>query len=109
MTRVLLLALLLLATQASVAESDLDAELDAEWGHKRTQATTAETPENQYAAGLKLIEKARDSKKSHCQRERYCVKLAEEQFRRNKRALDARFEGHTNDDDFNRRKNLGFK
>jgi hypothetical protein len=100
MTRIWLLALLLLNAQVGAADTDLDAELEAEWGHKRVQTKTEADLKDQYAARLKLIENARDNKKAGCRGDRYCSLLAEEQFRKNKRALDARYEGHTNDDDF---------
>ncbi|MGH8598678.1 MAG: hypothetical protein ACREXT_18660, partial [Gammaproteobacteria bacterium] len=91
-----------------VADEDLDAELDAEGGHQQIKATKVESVEDQYAARLKILESTFEAKKAHCRSGRYCVKAAEEQFRRDKRALDARYEGHTNDKEFNRRRNVGF-
>lgn len=111
MRYLVMIALLALANPLR-ADEDLDAELDAEWGHQKIQATKIESQEDKYKAQLKLIESIHDDSVERCKARgeggRYCVKAAEETFRRNKRALDARFEGNVHDQEYKRRKRAGF-
>ncbi|MBI2801404.1 MAG: hypothetical protein HYX63_14190 [Gammaproteobacteria bacterium] len=88
-------AVLSLPYAAAFAEN-LDAELDREWGHKRTETVTIEKPKARYGGRLKLLQEARDAQIASCQKkaggDAYCRKYAEEQFRREKRALNERIE-----------------
>lgn len=92
----LLLCVILGATSAPLpANEDLDAELDATWGSRRAQATEKQNPESRYRARLKILEAMRDSSLERCTRtsggQRYCRQYAQEEFRKNVRALDAEF------------------
>lgn len=79
------------------ADEDLDAELDAEWGDKRVKTYTADNPENRYEARVKLLEANRDAEAERCRVKsggsRYCLNYAEENFRKEVRALQSQFEG----------------
>jgi hypothetical protein len=112
MRKLLLIVVLGLVNPIVLANEDLDAELDAEWGHKQIQATKSESPKDQYAAKLKMLEAGRDAEIARCRAtaggNAYCSNYAEENFRRDKRALDQKYEGYTDDGEFNRRKNVGF-
>ena len=78
---------------AGFTDEALDAELDQEWGHKKIEATTVESPKDRYAARLKMLTTARANAVSHCSHsgDRYCKNYAEEQYRRDKRGLAKEF------------------
>ncbi|MGD9603578.1 MAG: hypothetical protein AB7O21_17890 [Gammaproteobacteria bacterium] len=85
-----------LATPPAFGDEDLDAELDAEWGDRRVKTYTVETPESQFEARLKILEAARDAEKERCKSRsggnRYCGNYADENFRKEVRALKKQFE-----------------
>ncbi len=87
--------ILSLSYAAAYAEN-LDAELDREWGHKRAETVTIQKPNARYSGRLKLLRDARDAQIASCQQkaggDTYCRKYAEEQFRREKRALNEKID-----------------
>lgn len=92
---VLVCGLIVTASAPLRANEDLDAELDATWGSKRTQAVETQNPESRYRARLKILEAMRDASLARCARtsggQRYCRQYAQEDFRKNVRALDSEF------------------
>lgn len=95
------LVILSVCGSSALADKDLDAELEAEWGSNRVKTRTLETPKSRYEARLKLIEATRDSQIARCKSRaggtRYCANYAEEQFRRDLRTLEQQFEGQIED------------
>lgn len=96
--RMWLVALLCCVGLSSVsADEDLDAELDAAWGDKRTKTTTIESPKQRYEARLRILEARRDAQLQRCTQKSgggpYCRKYSEEDFRREVRGLEREFEG----------------
>lgn len=95
----------------ALADADLDAELEAEWGDRRVKTYTAETPESRYEARLKLLEANRDAEIGRCKARvgnQYCSSYAEEQFRRELRVLEKRFEGQMEEMPKPKAKSRGF-
>jgi len=92
--RALCLLLLTLMSCVSLAEENLDDELEQEWGHKKVEAKQAHAPHEVYKSRLALLVGARDTALIKCAhaRDRYCRRYAQEQFRRDKRSLDKEFD-----------------
>lgn len=114
-SRLILTALVLCAGLAATparGDEDLDAELDAEWGDKRVKTYTVETPKSQFEARLKILEAARDAEIERCRSRsggnRYCGNYAQENFRKEVRALKKQFEEDAEDLPEVRKKSRGF-
>lgn len=106
------LMVLLGGAPLALADTDLDAELDAAWGDGSKATQTLQSPQSQFEAKLKLLEAQRDAGMNRCRSksggQRYCTKYAEELYRKARRQLEKEFEGELENTEVSRNQSKGF-
>lgn len=109
---ILLFMLLLGVSGPTLGDEDLDAELDAAWGDRKTQAKLAEDPRGQFEARMKMLQAQRDAGLERCRsksgRTRSCAGYAEEIYRKARRALEEEFAGIVEEGASDSRESRGF-
>ena len=94
------------------ADEDLDAELDAAWGDRKTQTKLTEDPRGQFDARMKMLQAQRDAGMKRCREKsggtRYCANYTEEIYRKARRALEEEFEGVVEEGASDERESRGF-
>jgi hypothetical protein len=110
--RTLFVCILLGIAAPTLADEDLDAELDAAWGDRKTQAKLAEDPRGQFDARMKMLQAQRDAGMERCRAKsggtRYCANYTEEIYRKARRALEEEFAGVVEEGAADARESRGF-